>query len=43
MRFNYLEAALRALDAKGWKDRVDWQLLTDALEAKRGTPTRIDG
>ncbi len=42
-RFNYLEEALRSLDAKGWKSRVDWRLLTEALEAKRGTPTRISG
>jgi L,D-transpeptidase ErfK/SrfK len=39
--FNYLDEALRSLDAKGWKNRVDWRLLTEALEAKRGTPTRI--
>jgi len=38
-RFNYLEAAMRALADRGWKDRVDWRLLTEALEAKRGVPT----
>ena len=41
--FNYLEYAMRSLAARGWKERVDWQLLTDAIEAKRGTPTRIGG
>ena len=40
-RFNYVEEAMRLLSAKGWSSYVDWQLLSEALEEKRGTPTRI--
>ncbi len=40
-KLNYLAEALRSLEARGWKDRIDWRLLTEAVEAKRGTPTRI--
>jgi L,D-transpeptidase ErfK/SrfK len=39
--FNYLQEALRLLGEKGWSNTVDWNRLTDALEEKRGVPTRI--
>lgn len=39
--FNYLQEALRLLAAKGWSSRVNWQLLAQAIEEKRGAPTRI--
>jgi len=33
---NYLEAAMRALADRGWKDRVDWRLLTVSARGETG-------
>jgi len=39
--FNYVREAMRLVAAKGLSNRVDWDLLTKALEEKRATPVRI--
>jgi L,D-transpeptidase ErfK/SrfK len=39
--FDYMEAATRQLEDRAWSSRVDWARLTDALQLKRGVPTRI--
>ena len=40
-RFNYVQESMRLLGEKGWSSRVDWQLLSAAIEKKHGAPTRI--
>lgn len=39
--FNYVQEAMRLFAQKGWSNRVDWDLLTKALEEKRAVPVRI--
>jgi L,D-transpeptidase ErfK/SrfK len=38
---NYVQEAMRLLTVRGWSSRVDWDLLTKALEEKRAVPVRI--
>jgi L,D-transpeptidase ErfK/SrfK len=39
--YDYLTAAKELLRAKNWENVVDWGILTEALQQKRGVPTRI--
>ena len=39
--FDYMGAATTELENNEWSALVDWGRLTDALESKRGVPTRI--
>ena len=39
--FNYVREAMHLLALKGWSNRVEWDLLTKALEEKRAIPMRI--
>jgi L,D-transpeptidase ErfK/SrfK len=39
--FNYVREAMQLLALKGWSNRVDWDLLTKALEERRAIPVRI--
>jgi L,D-transpeptidase ErfK/SrfK len=39
--YDYMTAAKELLRTRGWENVVDWGLLTEALEQKRGVPVRI--
>jgi len=39
--FDFMEAATKALEDRGWSTLVDWGQLADALRLKRGVPTLI--
>ena len=39
--FDYFEAAKSQLADRGWSELVDWGSLTEALQSKRGVPTRV--
>ena len=39
--YDYLTAAKELLRAKNWENVVDWGILTEALQQKRGVPIRI--
>jgi L,D-transpeptidase ErfK/SrfK len=39
--FDYMAAAKQALEGRAWSALVDWDLLTAALQQKRGVPTVV--